>query len=83
MSAEPITQASNIANVVVAFANMILVLFLFWQINLQKRFYHGQARRDAAQKISESYQRLTSALMANEDLAAPPHPPTPQKPTNS
>lgn len=49
---DTIATASNIANVVVALANIALLLFLFWQISLQKRFYLEQAHRDAAQKIS-------------------------------
>jgi hypothetical protein len=67
---DSIAQASNIANVVVAIANLVLVIFLFWQISLQKRFFIEQARRDAAQKISESYQRLSSTFMGNRSAAA-------------
>ncbi len=67
---DAITQASNVANVIVAFANIVLVLFLFWQISLQKRFFLDQSRRDAALKVSESYQRLTATFLGNKDLAA-------------
>jgi hypothetical protein len=66
---EEIALASNIANVVVGLANIVLVLFLFWQISLQKRFYLEQSRRDAAQKIAESYQRLSATFMGDGNLA--------------
>jgi hypothetical protein len=67
---ESIAQASNIANVIVAFANILLVLFLFWQITLQKRFFIQQSQRDASQKVSESYQRLSATFLNDKDLAA-------------
>jgi len=68
--ADTIAQAINIPGIISSFTNIILVSFVFWQISLQKRFYFEQSRRDASQKIAESYQRLSATFMRDKELAA-------------
>jgi hypothetical protein len=55
---EKIGLASNIANVIVAAMNVALVIFLYWQIKIQKSFILDSAKREATSKVAEAYQRF-------------------------
>jgi hypothetical protein len=67
---EVATLASNIANIIVAFANILLVLYVSRQLRSQRTFFLQQSERDARAKISEAWQRFNLELLTRPKLSA-------------
>jgi hypothetical protein len=67
---EAASLASNFANIIVAIANLLLVLYVSRQIRLQRTFFLQQSERDARAKISEAWQRFNLELLTRPKLAA-------------
>jgi hypothetical protein len=56
------TIAGGTASAVAALANMLLVLFVYRQVTMQRDFFVQQSQRDARAKISEAWQRHAADL---------------------
>ena len=63
------TVVGGIANTVVAIANILLVLFIYRQVTMQREFFISQSKRDARAKISDSWQKF-ALEMAKDPIVA-------------
>jgi hypothetical protein len=63
------TVAGGLATAVAAIANILLVLFVYRQITMQREFFTSQSQRDARTKISEAWQKHASELGSNPVVA--------------